>query len=99
MLKNYLFSLVDIESTHSGRIQDLELKWSEILTRLGKERLPEFHRYYWNSQHKTVRKNDLFKAIRKNIKNQTQVFDLVNELLKYTDIFVALKRTQIYSPK
>ncbi|MFA8300304.1 MAG: DUF262 domain-containing protein [Hyphomicrobiales bacterium] len=91
LLKNYLFSLVDKESEHQGRIQDLELKWSELLSRLGKERLPDFLRYYWNSHNKTVRKTNLFKTIRNKVNNQSDVFNLMNELLEYADIYVALK--------
>ncbi len=89
LLKNYLFSLVQTTS----RIDDLEKQWSNLLVTLGKERLPEFLRFYWNSRNKNVRKNNLFKTIRKSIKNENDVFSLINELLKFADIFVALKNS------
>ena len=91
LLKNYLFSLVDNTSMYPDRITALEDKWSALTKNIQAEKLPDFIRYYWNSKNKTVRSNDLFKAIRDKIKTDTEVFALLNEMLGYSDIYMALR--------
>ena len=91
LLKNYLFSLVDNSSTYPDRISTLEDKWSTLTKNIQAEKLPDFIRYYWNSKNKTVRSNDLFKAIREKIKTDTEVFALLNEMLGYSDVYMALR--------
>lgn len=91
LLKNYLFSLVDNTSQFSDRIATLEEKWSSLTKNIQAEKLPDFIRYYWNSKNKTVRSNELFKAIRDNIKTEAEVFFLVNEMISYSDVFMALR--------
>ncbi len=91
LLKNYLFSLVDNSSEFPDRISTLEEKWSALTKNIRAEKLPDFIRYYWNSKNKTVRSNDLFKAIREKIKTDSEVFTLLNEMLGYSDIYMALR--------
>lgn len=91
LLKNYLFSLVDNTSMYPDRISTLEDKWSALTKNIQAEKLPDFIRYYWNSKNKTVRSNDLFKAIRDKIKTDIEVFVLLNEMLGYSDIYMALR--------
>lgn len=91
LLKNYLFSLVDNSAEFPDRITTLEEKWSALTKNIQAEKLPEFIRYYWNSKNKTVRSNDLFKAIREKIKTDAEVFALVNEMLGYSDVYMALR--------
>lgn len=91
LLKNYLFSLVDNTSQHPNRIATLEERWSELTKNIQAEKLPDFIRYYWNSKNKTVRSNDLFKAIRDKIKLDKEVFALVNEMIGYSDVYMALR--------
>lgn len=93
LLKNYLFSLVDNTSQHSDRIATLEEKWSALTKNVQAEKLPDFIRYYWNSKHRTVRSNELFKAIRDNIKSEEQVFALINEMISYSDVYMALRNS------
>lgn len=91
LLKNYLFSLVDNTAQHPDRIETLETKWSALTKNIQAEKLPDFIRYYWNSKNKTVRSNELFKAIRDKIKTETEVFALINDMLSYSDIYMALR--------
>ncbi len=93
LLKNYLFSLVDNTSEHPERINTLEEKWSKLTNNVKAEKLPDFIRYYWNAKNKTVRSNELFKIIRKNITSDSQVFEIINEMLQYSDIYMALKNS------
>ena len=53
--------------------------------------MPDFIRYYWNSKNKTVRSSELFKMIRGTITSDGQVFGVINEMLQYSDIYMALK--------
>lgn len=90
LLKNYLFSKVDSDTTHSSRIDTLERKWSILTDNIKAEKLPEFLRYYWNMQHKTIRANAVYKTIRQEIKEDKQVFLLLDDLISYSDIYMAL---------
>lgn len=90
LLKNYLFSKVDSDTTHSSRIDTLERKWSILTDNIKAEKLPEFLRYYWNMQHKTIRANAVYKTIRQEIKEDKQVFLLLDDLIAYSDIYMAL---------
>lgn len=91
LLKNYLFSLVDNTAQHPDRIAVLEEKWSALTKNIQAEKLPDFIRYYWNSKNKTVRANDLFKAIRDKIKEDKEVFALLNDMYGYSDVYMALR--------
>lgn len=90
LLKNYLFSKVDTHLIHSSRIDTLERKWSNLTDNIKAEKLPEFLRYYWNIQHKTIRSSLVYKTIREEIKEEKQVFVLMDELLRFSDIYMAL---------
>lgn len=90
LLKNYLFSVVDREMSHQSYIDTLERKWSKLTDNIKAEKLPEFLRYYWNAQHKRIKANEVFKTIRKNVKTATEVFRLVDEMVKYSEIYMAL---------
>lgn len=90
LLKNYLFSLVDSKATHTSRIEILEEKWAKLTDNIKTENLPEFLRYYWNVGHKSIRANALFKTIRKEITSDKEVFELVDDLYRYSDVYMAL---------
>lgn len=90
LLKNYLFSLVDKNNTHPSRIEVLEEKWANLTDNIKSEKLPEFLRYYWNVEHKSIRAYALFKTIRKEVVTDQQVFMLVDDLYRYSDVYMAL---------
>jgi len=94
LLKNYLFSVVDETDPHKSELEELDSLWGKVVDKLGNSKLEEYLRYYWNSKNKTVRKNDLFKAIRKNIKNKSDVFYLIREMNNVADLFVALQNPE-----
>lgn len=91
LLKNYLFSVVDATNPHKSELDEMEHLWSKVIDKLGSEKFPEFLRCYRNSLNKTVRKNDLFKAIRKDIKTKGDAFDLIRALNNNADIYMALQ--------
>lgn len=90
LLKNYLFSMVDTRMSHIENINILEQKWSRLTNNIKSEKLPDFIRYYWNATHKLIRANELFKTIRTEIRDERQVFVFINDLLDYSDVFMAL---------
>ena len=90
LLKNYLFMIVDRENSHESHIETLEEKWAQLTDNIKAEKLPEFLRYYWNTQHKAIRANEVFKTISREIKTNIQVFSLVNEMMRYSDVYMAL---------
>ncbi len=92
LLKNYLFSTVDTDplGTHTNEFDQLETMWARIVDKLGDKKLPEFLRYYWNSKHKTVRKNNLFKTIKKHITSKQEVFVFLRDIDRFADIYAAL---------
>ena len=94
LLKNYLFSLASVDDMHNTQVQHLEERWERIISLLGSESFPEFLRVYWNSQHKLVRKTELFKTIRKNIKNKSAAFELVKKIELSADAYTALRDAQ-----
>ena len=91
LLKNYLFSVIDANRPHKTEIDELENLWSRIIGKLGKIKFEDYLRYYWNSENKTVRKNQLFKTIRNNINSKEDVFKLIRNLDDTADLFVAIQ--------
>ena len=90
LLKNYLFMLVDRDNTHESHIDTLEERWARLTDNIKAEKLPEFLRYYWNTHHKAIRANEVFKTIRKEITTNTQVFALIKEMMRFSDVYMAL---------
>ncbi len=92
LLKNYLFSVVDDSPTKTAQeIEELEALWSSIIDTLGNQKFEEYLRHFWNSYNKTVRKNSLFKTIKKYITTKHQVFELARELRSAADVYLALQ--------
>lgn len=91
LLKNYLFSIVDETNPHPDEIEELENIWSSIIGKLGNQKFEDYLRYYWNSGNKTVRKNNLFKSIKKTILTKEQAFKLLRDLKDTADLFLAIQ--------
>ncbi|WCM40803.1 DUF262 domain-containing HNH endonuclease family protein [Flavobacterium sp. CBA20B-1] len=91
LLKNHLFSLVDETNPHVSEIEELEKLWSKVIGKLSSNKFEDYLRYYWNSRNKIVRKNNLFKTIKKTIINKAQAFELIRELDKNADVFIAIQ--------
>ena len=94
LLKNYLFSLVDENKDNNYEIEELENLWSSTLGKLGGNKFEDYLRYYWNSYNKTVRKNYLFKTIKKNITTKKDAFELIRSLRDTADIFLAIQDSE-----
>ena len=90
LLKNYLFSLI----RSPGDLKALQRQWQMIINTVRMEKFPEFLRYYLSLEQPWVRRERLFKIVRESVKNDHQVFDLIDQLESYSSLFVALGNAQ-----
>lgn len=91
LLKNYLFSVInDAQELHHAELQKLEETWGHIVDSLGAESMPLFLNVFWNSRHKLVRKLELFKAVRKEVRDRPGAFDLLHSMDQTVSVYVAL---------
>ena len=91
LLKNYIFSIANANDLHQTKLDELENTWAEIADILKDYQVSDFLRFYWNSTHKIIRKNQLYKTVRSEIKTPEQAFFLLRDMRKKADIFMALK--------
>jgi len=86
LLKNYLFSLFQ----GPDDLQEAQRQWRRIINTVQMEHFPEFLRYYLNLKQTRVRRERLFKIVRESVKNGQQAFELLDQLEKYSSLFIAL---------
>ena len=89
LVKNYLFSKAFSSST--SELEETERRWQNINDYLGKSDLPTFIRHYWNSRNELVRVSNLFRAIKNEVQNPNQVFELLNELENLAPVYSAFE--------
>jgi len=85
LLKNYLFSLLDNDID----INNMQPRWNKIVNTVSYRNFPTFLRYFINSREKLVRSERLFREIKLKITDKSKVVDVMDELEKYSDIYVA----------
>lgn len=88
LLKNYLFSKA------SGRLQEVQNRWREINFVVGKFELTKFIRYYWLSNYGRVREKDLYRTITNQVRNQSEVLELVKHLRESAEVYGAFEDPQ-----
>lgn len=86
LLKNYLFALITPSDLRIAK--DI---WKKVATSVGIEKFPIFLRHFWISRKPLVRQEQLFKTIRSEIKSNQDVFNLLNDLDKYSENYLALQ--------
>jgi uncharacterized protein with ParB-like and HNH nuclease domain len=88
LLKNYLLSLTaqSEEDLHQAKEQ-----WKSIIQITDLDKFPTFLRYFWHSRYETIRKEQLFKALRKVVTTKEDTFHLLDSLEKYAAVYSALK--------
>lgn len=87
LLKNYIFSQIQVGT-------DLELiqkDWNKISSTVGIKEFPTYLRYYINSKNQIIRKDNLFKFVKKEVVDSESAFKLVEELNDLTAFYNALK--------
>ncbi len=88
LLKNYLLALSSTSELDQKLAKD---QWQRIIKITDLDSFPKFLRYYWNSRNELASNDSLFKALRRDIKDRKQSFELLNELEKSAGIFAALE--------
>lgn len=85
LFKNYLFSRVS-DSDHDH----IKNKWDNILKFIKYKDFSSFLRYYWISRNRLITEKELFKAIKRNVTNQEEVFQIISDLETHAEVFNAL---------
>lgn len=88
LLKNYLLSLTaqSDEDKHQAKEQ-----WNRIIQITDLDKFPTFLRYFWHSRYETVRKEQLFKALRRSVTTKEGTFELLDNLERYAAVYSALR--------
>ena len=86
LLKNFLFSFVAESDVDLDRVKD---QWKNIIDVAGLKEFPDFLRYFLNSKYKLVSKRELFKKTKNLIKDREGVFNLLDDLEKSAELYVA----------
>ncbi|MBO1351655.1 MAG: DUF262 domain-containing protein [Hormoscilla sp. GUM202] len=86
LLKNYLFSLFQDPEV----LEIAQSQWQGIINTVRMEKFPSFMRYYLKMKHNRVRGDRLFKLVREDITDAEQAFYLLDQLEKYSNLFLAL---------
>ena len=87
LLKNYLFSLV---AKSTSDLEQVKKQWKKIIDIIGLKQFPVFLRHYLNTQMKLINKGYLFKAIKSTIREDSDVFNLLDRLEESAYTYVAL---------
>jgi len=86
LLKNYLFSLMRTKVDLSR----IERRWAAVVAIVRYEHFPELLRYYLSLTRSLVRRERVFKTLRDAVRNGRAAFDLLEDLKRYAELFVAL---------
>ena len=86
LIKNYLFLLIRKNRKNLDFIQS---RWKEIVEEVKQERIKHFLRYHMLCKEFPVRERQLFKLMKDNVKDQADVFGLVEILAKRAEPFAA----------
>lgn len=90
LLKNYLFAIVaGLGKTGSG-FKILKENWQQIVDIVGLKKFPVFLRFYLNSKQEIVRKERLFKEIKRQVKSPKQAINLIDILKEKAYLYAAI---------
>ncbi|OHD57693.1 MAG: hypothetical protein A2Y33_04240 [Spirochaetes bacterium GWF1_51_8] len=87
LLKNYLFSFGKTKPD----MDIIQIRWSRIIDLIGMNDFPTFLRYFLNSKGDLIRKERLFKEIKKSVNSTESTLNLLESLEINGDIYKALK--------
>ena len=89
LLKNYLFSLFQ----GPDDLREAQRQWRRIINTVQMNKFPEFLRYYLSLTQSRVRRDRLFKLVRRSVKDGQQAFHLLDGLENYSSLFIALSNS------
>lgn len=91
LIKNYLFSVISKNNTVSDAdLDDMDERWSSIVTQLGEQNFTNFVRYLYNSQFQHTTKKDLFKSIREQYSAPQKAGEYLNALEENAPLYASL---------
>ena len=91
LLKNYLFSVITRENdTPDNELNDLDERWSMVVTQLGDTDFTNFIRYHHNFQEKLSTKKNLFTSIRRLTQSPKKAYEYLDSLTQYSPLYVSL---------
>ncbi|MBW4639052.1 MAG: DUF262 domain-containing HNH endonuclease family protein [Gloeocapsa sp. UFS-A4-WI-NPMV-4B04] len=85
ILTNYIFSFFQ----GSSDLQIAQRQWKGIRNTVQMEKFTEFLYCYLSLKHYGVRRERLFRLVKKSVKNAQQAFDLLDQLENYSGLFIA----------
>lgn len=88
LLKNYLLSLTAKSEEDKRQAKE---QWHRIIQITDLDKFPTFLRYFWHSRYEIVRREQLFKALRKSVRTKEDTFLLLDDLEKYAAIYSGLR--------
>ncbi len=90
LLKNYLFAIVAPLGKTGSEFKILKEDWQQIVDIVGLKKFPVFLRFYLNSKQNIVRKERLFKEIKKEVKTSKQALQLIEKLKETAYLYSAI---------
>lgn len=91
LIKNYIFSIITKNDDVSDEeLDELDMRWAEIIEQLGETNFTEFVRYHHNARAPLSTKNNLFRAIRNLVQTPAQAHDYINSLVSHAAVYGAL---------
>ena len=90
LLKNYLFAIVAPLGKTGSEFKILKENWQQIVDIVGLKKFPAFLRFYLNAKQPIVRKERLFKEIKKEVKTPKQALELIENLKKTAYLYAAI---------
>lgn len=88
LVKNFLFSKA------GSHIDAFKQYWNEINLLVGGDSLTQFLRYFWNAHYETARESDLYKSIKRVIKNNVAARSMIERLRRAADLYAALSNPE-----
>ena len=85
LLKNYLFSRIPVGADRAA----LQRRWQELVGIVGQTRFTKFLRYHMLCQERGIRERQLFKVVRRQVKEREDVFTLLGTLSQRAELFAA----------
>ncbi len=92
LLKNFLFAKYfrDEEDPNKGEYDEIQEKWGFINAQLGDKNFADFLIAEWNSRHRLVRRNKLFREIRKEVNTHESASEYLGILRRQCTVYPAL---------
>ena len=97
LLKNYLFALLHRERRHERELDAMDDRWALLVDRIGAGSVPDFVRCHWMSRHGLVRRSDLFKTVRRRVRDPQAAVALLDGLERDLDVWLALIQPDAYA--